>query len=104
MALTSGNEISKGGRSPAPTTIDHDRHHPQTHHAPRGHGRSHGVREHAGDHRRHPEKRVPKGDVFEAARIAGLFGIKRTADMIPDCHPLPVEHAEVTRACGTWPS
>lgn len=42
------------------------------------------------------EKRVPKGDVLEAARVAGLFGIKRTADMIPDCHPLPVEHAEVT--------
>lgn len=41
-------------------------------------------------------KKVPKGDVLEAARIAGLFGIKRTADMIPDCHPLPVEHAEVT--------
>ncbi|MBP6698933.1 MAG: bifunctional molybdenum cofactor biosynthesis protein MoaC/MoaB [Flavobacteriales bacterium] len=42
------------------------------------------------------EKRVPKGDVLEAARVAGLFGIKRTADMIPDCHPLPIEHAEVT--------
>jgi molybdenum cofactor biosynthesis protein MoaC len=42
------------------------------------------------------EKRVPKGDVLEAARVAGLFGIKRTADMIPDCHPLPVEFAAVT--------
>ena len=42
------------------------------------------------------ERRVPKGDVLEAARIAGLFGIKRTADMIPDCHPLPVEHAVVS--------
>lgn len=42
------------------------------------------------------EWRVPKGDVLEAARVAGLFGIKRTADMIPDCHPLPLEHAEVT--------
>jgi len=42
------------------------------------------------------EKRVPKGDVLEAARIAGLFGIKRTADMIPDCHPLPIEHASLT--------
>lgn len=42
------------------------------------------------------EKRVPKGDVLEAARVAGLFGVKRTSDMIPDCHPLPVEHAEVT--------
>jgi molybdenum cofactor biosynthesis protein MoaC len=44
------------------------------------------------------EHRVPKGDVLEAARIAGLFGVKRTADMIPDCHPLPVEHAEITSA------
>ena len=42
------------------------------------------------------EKRVPKGDVLEAARVAGLFGIKRTSDMIPDCHPLPIEHAEVS--------
>ena len=42
------------------------------------------------------EKRVPKGDVLEAARVAGLFGIKRTSDMIPDCHPLPVESAALT--------
>jgi molybdenum cofactor biosynthesis protein MoaC len=40
-------------------------------------------------------KTVPKGDVLEASRIAGLFGIKRTGDMIPDCHPLPVEFAAV---------
>ncbi|MCF8451851.1 MAG: bifunctional molybdenum cofactor biosynthesis protein MoaC/MoaB [Pedobacter sp.] len=40
-------------------------------------------------------KTVPKGDVIEASRIAGLFGIKRTSDMIPDCHPLPVEFAIV---------
>ncbi|HLG33983.1 MAG TPA: bifunctional molybdenum cofactor biosynthesis protein MoaC/MoaB [Bacteroidia bacterium] len=40
-------------------------------------------------------KTVPKGDVLEASRVAGLFGIKRTSDMIPDCHPLPVEFAMV---------
>lgn len=40
-------------------------------------------------------KTVPKGDVLEAARVAGLFGVKRTSDMIPDCHPLPVESAKV---------
>lgn len=40
-------------------------------------------------------KTVPKGDVIEASRVAGLFGIKRTSDMIPDCHPLPVEFAVV---------
>ena len=42
------------------------------------------------------EKRVPKGDVLEAARVAGLLGIKRTAELIPDCHPVPVEFAAVT--------
>lgn len=41
-------------------------------------------------------KTVPKGDVFEASRVAGLFGIKRTSDTIPDCHPLPIEFATVT--------
>ncbi len=40
-------------------------------------------------------KTVPKGDVLEASRIAGLFGIKKTSDIIPDCHPLPVEFASV---------
>src|SRR5688572_3000091 len=40
-------------------------------------------------------KQVPKGDVFEASRIAGLFGVKRTSDMIPDCHPLPIEFSEI---------
>src|SRR6187549_701643 len=40
-------------------------------------------------------KHVPKGDVFEASRIAGLFGVKRTSDMIPDCHPLPIEFTEI---------
>jgi cyclic pyranopterin phosphate synthase len=42
-------------------------------------------------------KKVPKGDVFEASRVAGLFAVKRTSDMIPDCHPLPIEHAAVTQ-------
>lgn len=40
-------------------------------------------------------KTVPKGDVLEASRIAGLFAIKRTSDVIPDCHPMPVEFASV---------
>lgn len=43
-------------------------------------------------------KTVPKGDVFEMAKTAGLFGVKRTSDMIPDCHPLPVEFAAVRYA------
>jgi molybdenum cofactor biosynthesis protein MoaC len=43
-------------------------------------------------------KTVPKGDVLEASRVAGLFGVKRTSDMIPDCHPLPVEYTAITHA------
>ncbi|MCP4440923.1 MAG: bifunctional molybdenum cofactor biosynthesis protein MoaC/MoaB [Aureispira sp.] len=39
---------------------------------------------------------VPKGDVLEAARVAGLFGVKKTSDMIPDCHPLPIEYTSVS--------
>jgi cyclic pyranopterin phosphate synthase len=41
-------------------------------------------------------KTVPKGDVFEFSRAAGLLAIKKTSDVIPDCHPLPVEHAAIT--------
>ena len=35
-------------------------------------------------------KTVPKGDVYEFSRAAGLFAIKKTSDVIPDCHPLPI--------------
>jgi cyclic pyranopterin phosphate synthase len=41
------------------------------------------------------EKRVPKGDVFEFSRAAGLLAIKNTSNVIPDCHPLPVEYATI---------
>ncbi|MFI5188302.1 MAG: bifunctional molybdenum cofactor biosynthesis protein MoaC/MoaB [Chitinophagales bacterium] len=41
-------------------------------------------------------KIVPKGDVFEFSRAAGLLAIKKTSDVIPDCHPLPVEYAAIT--------
>ena len=40
-------------------------------------------------------KTVPKGDVFEFSRAAGLLAIKKTSDVIPDCHPLPVEYASI---------
>jgi molybdenum cofactor biosynthesis protein MoaC len=43
---------------------------------------------------------VPKGNVLECARVAGLFAAKRTADMIPDCHPLPVEFTAVSYEVG----
>ena len=40
-------------------------------------------------------KKVPKGDIFEFSRAAGLLAIKKTSDVIPDCHPLPVEYAAI---------
>ncbi|MCB9183124.1 MAG: bifunctional molybdenum cofactor biosynthesis protein MoaC/MoaB [Flavobacteriales bacterium] len=46
------------------------------------------------------EKRVPKGDVLESARVAALFGVKKTHEIIPDCHPLPIEHAECSFTVG----
>ncbi|MBL7766702.1 MAG: bifunctional molybdenum cofactor biosynthesis protein MoaC/MoaB [Chitinophagaceae bacterium] len=39
---------------------------------------------------------VPKGDVMEFSRAAGLLAIKKTSDVIPDCHPLPIEYASFT--------
>ena len=36
-------------------------------------------------------KTVPKGDVFAMSKAAGLLGVKKTADILPDCHPMPIE-------------
>lgn len=36
-----------------------------------------------------------KGDVLQVARIAGIQGAKRTADLIPLCHPLPLDSVQV---------
>lgn len=38
---------------------------------------------------------VPKGNVLESARVAALFAAKKTSDIIPDCHPLPIEYTLV---------
>ncbi len=40
--------------------------------------------------------RLKKGDPLQAARLAGIMAAKRTADLIPLCHPLPVTHVDVT--------
>ena len=40
--------------------------------------------------------RNPKGDPLEIARFAGIQAAKRTAELIPMCHPLPLSHIEVT--------
>ena len=37
----------------------------------------------------------PKGDPLEVARIAGIMAAKRTSDLIPMCHPLPLTHIDV---------
>jgi len=39
---------------------------------------------------------VPKGDVYEMSKTAALLAVKHTSDVIPDCHPLPIEFAAVT--------
>ena len=39
--------------------------------------------------------KVPKGDVFAMSKAAGLLGVKKTPDLLPDCHPLPIEHTDI---------
>lgn len=39
--------------------------------------------------------RNPKGDPLEVARVAGIMAAKRTAELIPLCHPLPLSHIDV---------
>lgn len=39
--------------------------------------------------------KIAKGDPLQAARLAGIMAVKRTAELIPLCHPLPITHAAV---------
>ena len=41
------------------------------------------------------DRALAKGDVFEVARLAGILAAKRTGDLIPLCHPLPITGAQV---------
>jgi len=41
------------------------------------------------------EGRVPKGDVFAMSKAAGLLGVKKTPDLLPDCHPMPIEYTGI---------
>ncbi|HSB11160.1 MAG TPA: cyclic pyranopterin monophosphate synthase MoaC [Blastocatellia bacterium] len=41
------------------------------------------------------EHRTPKGDPLEVARLAGIMAAKRTSELIPLCHPLPLSHVDV---------
>lgn len=42
------------------------------------------------------DKKLPKGDVAAVARVAGIMAAKRTSDLIPLCHPLPITNASVS--------
>jgi cyclic pyranopterin monophosphate synthase len=44
------------------------------------------------------ENRVAKGNVFEVARLAGIGAAKRTAELIPLCHNLPLDHVDLSIA------
>jgi cyclic pyranopterin phosphate synthase len=41
------------------------------------------------------QDRVPKGDVFEMSKAAGLLAVKKTPYLLPDCHPLPIESTQI---------
>jgi cyclic pyranopterin phosphate synthase len=43
---------------------------------------------------------LPKGDALTTAQVAGIMAAKRTAELIPLCHPLPLTHVEVSLAVG----
>jgi cyclic pyranopterin monophosphate synthase len=45
-------------------------------------------------------KQVPKGDVLEVSRTAGLFAVKNTSGAIPDCHPMPIESTGIEFECS----
>jgi cyclic pyranopterin monophosphate synthase len=47
------------------------------------------------------QKRVPKGDVLEMAKTAGLFAVKKTSELIPDCHPIPIEYTSISYELGS---
>ena len=44
---------------------------------------------------------LPKGDALATAQVAGIMAAKRTADLIPLCHPLPLTHVGVRLDVGT---
>lgn len=46
---------------------------------------------HASTIERIKEDKIPKGNVLAMAKAAGLLGVKKTSDLLPDCHPLPIE-------------
>ena len=47
------------------------------------------------------QNKVPKGDPLPVARIAAIYAAKNTGQMIPYCHPLPIDFADCTFSVGT---
>ncbi|MGH3007913.1 MAG: cyclic pyranopterin monophosphate synthase MoaC [Gaiellaceae bacterium] len=45
-------------------------------------------------------RELPKGDALAAAQLAGIMAAKRTSDLIPLCHPLPLSHVDVALTVG----
>jgi cyclic pyranopterin monophosphate synthase len=45
-------------------------------------------------------RELPKGDALVTAQLAGIMAAKRTSELIPLCHPLPLSHVEVSLAVG----
>jgi cyclic pyranopterin phosphate synthase len=45
-------------------------------------------------------RELPKGDALVTAQLAGIMAAKRTAELIPLCHPLPLTHVDVSLAVG----
>lgn len=43
---------------------------------------------------------LPKGDALATAQVAGIMAAKRTSELIPLCHPLPIAHVDVTLQVG----
>jgi len=45
-------------------------------------------------------RELPKGDALVTAKLAGVMAAKRTAELIPLCHPLPLSHVEISLEVG----
>ena len=45
-------------------------------------------------------RELPKGDALAAAQLAGIMAAKRTSELIPLCHPLPLSHVDVSVEVG----
>jgi cyclic pyranopterin phosphate synthase len=45
-------------------------------------------------------RELPKGDALTTAQVAGIMAAKRTSELIPLCHPLPLTHVDVALAVG----